>query len=185
YTEKKLSFNDFRLTRINRKLEISDKNPEIEQDHIDVKLQDFNLSDLLNYLNPEQLVAKGALNGDVIVIEPFGNLGFLANLEIWKLTVLDVPLGDFTLDAKALDTQNYEFALAINGGYVDLSLDGNYKADQVAPSFQIDVDINQLNLQAIENLSGGEIQEASGYISGKFNLSGTTTDPKYKGNLSF
>lgn len=185
YTEKKLSFNDFRLTRINRMLEISDKNPEIEQDHIDVKFQDFNLSDLLNYLNPEQLVAKGALNGDVIVIEPFGNLGFLANLEISKLTVLDAPLGDLTLDAKALDTQNYEFALAINGGDVDLTLDGNYKADQVAPSFQIDLDINQLNLQAIENLSGGEIQEASGYISGKFNLSGTTKDSKYNGNLSF
>lgn len=185
YTNKKLEFNDFRLTRLNRWLEISDDNPDIEQDHIDLKFQDFNLSDLMNYLNPEKLIAKGALNGDVMVIDPFGDLGFLANLGISNLTVLEAPLGNLQLDAKALDTQNYEFELAINGGDVDLNLDGNYKSDSVAPSFQIDLDINQLNLKAIENLSRGEIQEASGYISGQFNVSGTTANPKYKGNLSF
>lgn len=185
YTDKKLDINDFRLTRLNRWLEISDDNPEIEKDHIDLKFQDFNLSDLLDYLNPEKLIAKGALNGDVVVIDPFGSLGLLANLEISNLTVLEAPLGNLTLDAKALDTQTYEFEMALNGGDIDLNLDGNYKADQLAPSFQIDLDINQLNLKAIENLSGGEIQETSGYVSGKFNVSGTTTDPKYKGNLSF
>src|SRR5690606_3715763 len=108
YSEKHLSFNDFRLTRINRMLEISDKNPEIQQDHIDVRFQDFNLSDLMNYLNPEKLLAKGALNGDLIMLNPFGSVGLLADLNIAKLQVLEVPLGDLSLDAKALDTQNYD-----------------------------------------------------------------------------
>lgn len=185
YSEKHLSFNDFRLTRINRMLEISDKNPEIQQDHIDVRFQDFNLSDLMNYLNPEKLLAKGALNGDLIVLNPFGSVGLLADLNIAKLQVLEVPLGDLSLDAKALDTQNYDFELALSGGDIDLNLDGDYKADEITPSFRIDLALNQLRLQAVEKLSAGEIENAEGYISGKFNVNGTTSEPKYKGTLDF
>lgn len=185
YTEKHLDFNDFKLSRGDRTLEISSKNPRIEKDHVEIIFEDFRLSDLLGYLNPEKPLAHGRLDGDFVVEEPFGSLGFLASLEISELEVLEIALGNLSLDANAVDTKNYDFQLALNGGDVDLNLNGNYSADETDPVFRLDMALNELKLKAVEKLSNGEMENSEGSISGNFKVGGSVSAPQYDGNLEF
>lgn len=185
YTQKHLDFNDFKLSSGDRILEISNKNPRIEKDHIEIIFQDFRLSDLLSYLNPEKALARGQLDGDLVVEDPFGSLGILAALQISELEALEIPLGNLSLEARAVDTKNYDFDLALNGGDIDLGLNGGYSADETAPVFHLDLDLNELKLKAIEKLSNGEMENTEGSIAGHFKVSGTTADPRYNGNLDF
>lgn len=185
YSNKHLIFNNFKLSGDNQALEFSNKSQRTEKDHIEVIFQNFRLSDLSSYLNPEMPLVNGHLNGNVIVEEPFGNLGILASLTISELEAMEVALGNLSLDAKAIDIQNYDFQLTLNGGDIDLNVDGNYSTNPVNPAINIDLALNELKLKAIEKLSGKEIENSEGFISGMFEINGTTDKPQYVGRLDF
>lgn len=185
YANKHVSFQDFKLSNQNRSLEITHQNPNIEKEHIEVIFNNFSLADLLNYLNPEETLAEGELNGDLVIVEPFQDVGLLASLEISNLKALEVPLGQLELNAQAIESNVYNFNLGLSDGDIDLNLEGNYSADQTPPSFGLDLQLNQIKLKALEQLSQGEITNAQGSLSGEFHINGTTAQPQYQGNITF
>lgn len=185
YTEKYLDATDFSLSREGQLLEISNKNPNIEKEHIDIRFENFRLSDFLNYFNPEQNLARGRLNGDLIIEDPFGSMGLLAELQIEDLQALEIPLGTLSLDAKALDNKQYDFNLSLKDGDIDLDLKGGYTADETAAVLDLDLVLNAVQLKAAEKLSAEQITDAEGFLSGKFKVNGTTAEPQYEGNLDF
>ncbi|MEX0995460.1 MAG: translocation/assembly module TamB [Flavobacteriaceae bacterium] len=185
YTENWLAFTDFNIQRNGQKFTLSSSRPEIEKEHIAVTFENFRLSDFLDYLNPEETLAKGSLNGNLIMEDPFGSLGLIADLEINEFNVMDVALGTLTLEAQEQTAGVYDFNLALKGGDVDLDLTGDYEADETAAKLNLDLALNEVKISAIEGFSGGEVTDAEGSFSGSIKVSGTTADPQYKGNITF
>lgn len=180
-----LVFNDFKFTKNEESVRITDKLASVDKKHFAIQFENFKLSEVLNYLNPEKKLAKGNLNGNLVVVEPFGNSGLLADLSIEQLNLLDVDLGILSMDAKHLGGNSYDFDLALKEGEVDLDLTGDYIATASEAKLNLDLDINQFNMQALEGFSLGEIKNGSGSFSGKFNVTGSPTKPEYEGNLNF
>ncbi|TYB75697.1 translocation/assembly module TamB [Bizionia algoritergicola] len=183
--DKKLVFNEFRISKNNQSIEITDKLPNKSKDHIAIDFKNFKLSEFLSYFNPDDKIASGDLNGDFVLEEPFGNTGIVADLDISKLQFMDVNLGTFTVDAQSLNNDSYDFNAKMKGGEIDLDLKGDYIASQSGAKLNLNLDINQFNMAALNGFSQGEITETDGYFSGNFKLSGTTRDPKYSGQLEF
>ncbi len=183
--DKKLVFNEFRVSKNNQSIEITDKLPNKSKDHIAIDFKNFKLSEFLSYFNPDDKIASGDLNGDFILEEPFGNTGIVADLDISKLQFMDVNLGTFTVDAQSLNNDSYDFNAKMKGGEIDLDLKGDYIASQSGAELNLNLDINQFNMAALNGFSQGEITETDGYFSGNFKLSGTTREPKYTGQLEF
>lgn len=184
-TRKKVAFNDFRFTRGDEKVELTDKMPGISRDHAAIEFQNFKLSEILNYLNPEEELAKGNLNGNLTLVEPYGKTGLLADLMIQNLEMLDVDLGKLTINAESAGGDRYDFKMAMKEGEVDLDLKGDYIASETEGRQDLDLVINKINMHALEGFSLGEIKNTDGSFSGKFNVTGTTKDPQYKGSLNF
>ncbi len=184
-TDKNLEFNNFNFTYNDQIVEITDKLPNVKENHVAIDFQNFKLSEILNYLNPEKQLATGILNGDFVVENPFGNTGLLADLKIEQLNMLNTNLGILTLNAKPIGGNSYDFNLALKEGEVDLDLTGDYIANTDAAKLNLDLDINKFNMKALEGFSLGELKNASGSFSGNFDVSGTTTDPIYNGDLNF
>ncbi len=184
-TENNLDFNNFRFNRNNQSVEFSNKAPNVSKDHIAINFKNFELSAFLNYLNPEEKLATGNLNGDFILEEPFGNTGIIADLEINKLNILDVDLGTLSVDAKSLGGNSYDFKMSVKEGAVDLDLTGDYIATTNDAKLDLDLKINEFKMKALEGFSMGAIKNGDGSFSGKFTVSGTRLNPKYEGNLSF
>lgn len=181
----KVVFNDFRFTRDNEKVELTDKLPNISQDHAAIEFENFKLSEILNYLNPEQELAKGNLNGNLTFVNPYGSTGLLADLLVDNLSMLDVDLGKLTVNAESSGGDRYDFNLAMKEGEVDLDLKGDYIASPTEGRQNLDLVINDFKMHALEGFSLGEIKNTDGSFSGKFNVTGTTKDPQYTGNLHF
>ncbi|PWI29346.1 hypothetical protein DI383_12890 [Flavobacteriaceae bacterium LYZ1037] len=183
--DKKLVFHDFRINRNSQSIEITDKLPNTSKDHIGIDFENFKLSEILSYFNPDDTIASGNLNGNFIVEEPFENTGIVADLDISKLQFMEVDLGTLTVDAKSLNNDSYDFNAKMKGGEIDLDLKGDYIASLSGAQLNLNLDINQFHMNAIKGFSQGQITETDGYFSGNFKLSGTTSQPKYSGTLEF
>ena len=184
-TDKKLSFNDFRFKRNKQAVEITDKLPTIDKDHIAIDFRNFKLSEFLSYLNPNEKLATGNLNGDLVVEDPFGDIGFLADLIIQDLGVLGEDLGTAELTGRSLNGDRYDFNLGVQGGSVDLDLTGDYVADASGAMINMDLDVNEIKMDAIDGFSLGELKDGSGSLSGNFKLNGALASLEYQGFLRF
>ncbi|GGG37321.1 translocation/assembly module TamB domain-containing protein [Bizionia arctica] len=181
----KMIFNDFLISKENQSIEITDKLSEITKDHIAIDFNGFKLSEFLSYLNPENKLATGNLNGNFIFEEPYKDTGIVADLNISEFGFMDVNLGTLAIDAKSLENNSYDFNASMKGGEIDLDLNGDYIASQAGANLDFDLEINQFNMKALTGFSQGEITETDGSFSGSFKLNGTTKEPKYEGKLNF
>ncbi len=184
-SKKKIVFNDFKFTRNEETVELTNKLTDVSRDHFAIKFENFKLSDILNYLNPEEELVQGNLNGNLVVVEPFGNTGLLADLSIEQLNLLQVDLGVLSVDAKSLGGNTYDFNMALKEGEVDLDLKGDYVASGKDAKIDLDLNINEFKMRALEGFSLGEIKDANGSFSGKFKVSGSAKKPKYDGSIHF
>lgn len=185
FTNNNLEFNNFRFTRNNALVELTNSLPGVAQQHAAITFENFKLSEILNYLNPSDELAKGNLNGNLALVEPFGNAGLLADFSVEQLNLLDVDLGILTVDAKSKGGNSYDFDLALKEGQIDLDLTGDYIATQNDAKLNLDLNINEFQMAALEGFTLGEVKNADGSFSGKFNVTGTTVEPKYDGSLNF
>ena len=185
YAENHLDFSSFSISRNSQLFELSTTLLETEKEHLGVRFENFRLSDFLNYLNPEETLATGRLNGNVIVEEPFLSPGLLADLQIEELNVMKVPLGNLALNAKETSEDNYDLNLALNGGDIDLDLTGDYQPDEEAAKLDLNLVVNELKMSAIEGFSDGELTDSKGILTGEVKVSGTTSEPNYKGTIQF
>ncbi len=184
-SEKNMEFNDFNFDKGDQAFGITDKLPSIAKKHMAVEFKNFKLSEFLNYLNPEEQLATGNLNGEFILVEPFTNTGIVADLNIEQLSLMQVDMGTLSLDAKSIEGNKYDFNVDMKGGEIDLDLKGGYVALPGGANLDLNLNINKFNMKALTGFSQGEITETDGSFSGKFAVSGDLSKPKYVGNLNF
>lgn len=179
------SFTDFLLTRNDQRLELTDDHPEADEEHIALTFQNFRLASLMTYLNPEETLASGRMNGDLVFEDPHGATGLIAGLEIIDFNVMEASLGNLTMNAESTGGGSYDFDMAIKEGNVDLDLTGGFNATEEGAQWNTELTLNEVQMVVLEELSQGAIADAGGSFSGNFNLTGTTTEPIYEGNLNF
>lgn len=185
FTKDKIAIENMRFSHKDEWFELTDKLDQIQRDHIGVEFNNFKLSEILNYLNPEEELAKGILQGDLAVVEPFGKSGILADFSVRELEMLKVDMGVLSVDAKTTQENRYDFDVSLKEGDVDLDLDGNYIAETEGGTVDLALAINEVKMQALESFSLGEIKDADGSLNGRFTVKGSTKDPQYKGMLRF
>lgn len=184
-TQSKLEFNAFEISRDNQSINITNKLAGIDKNHIAIEFSNFNIQEVFNYLNPDSQLAKGELNGNFVIEAPFKETGIVADLNIQEFQVLKSDLGTLSLDAKSLGNNSYDFEADMKGGDVDLDLKGDYIASTGGGNLDLDLKINKFKMEALNDLSMGEIKNASGNFSGQFKLTGETSDLQYQGSLNF
>ncbi|WP_157503087.1 translocation/assembly module TamB domain-containing protein [Mangrovimonas xylaniphaga] len=185
YSDKKLEFQDFQLSNNNELVELTHQQPDITKDVVAINFSNFNLNELLSYLNPNKSIASGYLNGILVLVTPFEEMGLIANLDITELNALDVDLGRLSLEATSQGNNAYNFTTSLKEGDVDLDLKGDYMASSTNPTIDLDLTINSFQMKALEGFSLGEISETKGELSGSFTINGPTASPNYQGQLNF
>lgn len=176
---------NFDLSNGNQSVTLGTRLPGQEHEHVGAIFENFQLATITNLLNADEPIARGVLGGDFVVENPFGNFGLLAELGITNLSVLEAPLGNLSLKAQSNSEENYNLDLILKGENVDLELIGGYHAAETGPELTLDLLLNKLQIALLEQFSNEAIAQSTGSISGKVDVSGTTSDPQYKGTLGF
>lgn len=182
------AYSDFEnviLTRNAQKMEISNKFPKINTEHIGILFDNFQLHTFLSFFNPDEALAKGKVEGDFVVLNPYTASGLVADIDIKDFHVLQNPLGTLTLDASSKSLSEYDFDLAMKDGGANLTLTGDYTAKENNAYLNMELDIQILEASIIQGFSNDQLTNAKGYLDGSLLVKGTLAEPKYSGRINF
>ncbi|MDT0690136.1 translocation/assembly module TamB domain-containing protein [Salegentibacter sp. F188] len=185
FADNSIDFNNFVFSRNDQEFSIRTDLPNVETEHLGFTFENFNLAALLSYLNPEETLATGRMNGDLILEEPTGSTGILADMDINEFNLMEVNMGTLSLDGESLGNQNYDFGLATTGGEVIMDLTGNYQVIDTVAQIDMVLNLEEVQMSALSGFSMGAISSGEGTMSGEVQLNGTTANPQYEGNLDF
>ncbi|WP_339726632.1 translocation/assembly module TamB [Maribacter stanieri] len=182
------SFSDFKnviLSRNSQKMEISNKVPKMQTEHIGILFENFQLQTFLSFFNPDEALAKGKVEGDFVILNPYSASGLVANMDIKDFQVMQSPLGTLTLDASSKSLSDYDFDLALKDGGAELTLTGDYTAKENRADLNMELDIQKLEANIIQGFSNKQLTDAKGYLDGSLLVNGTLAEPKYSGRINF
>ncbi|MFP5039814.1 translocation/assembly module TamB domain-containing protein [Parasediminibacterium sp. JCM 36343] len=148
-----------------------------------IKIEKFNLGDLLAIANQDSTMAGGILNVDASLQQPITSLpSILGTVGIDQLTYQKVAIGNVAVKTAI----GADGIISVKGGISgpnNLTIDGGYNTNDDA--FSISTEITQLNLKAVEAFSQGQIKRAKGNVHGSIFAHGTVSDPRWQGELVF
>ena len=184
-TDGRLEFQNFELGRNGQRLLVGNDFPGVGKEHIGIRFENFGLQAILSLLNPEEEIAAGSVNGTLIIEDPFGAPGMVADFGITDFQLMQHPLGNLAFNGTSEGGSAYGFNLALKDGGADLDVQGDYNASETGARLNLDLAINRLDLALIESFSNGGLRASQGYLAGNIAVSGTTVAPEYQGSLNF
>lgn len=176
--------SNFKLSRHSQQFQLKD-NLEFDKPHVAMVFDNFNLSTITNYFNPEEKLAEGMISGNLVLIEPFTSNGLVSNFNIENLKVTKVPLGNLSLMAVAKPNDNYQLNLNLKDAGIDLGINGIYHTTQNASDLNLNIDLQKLDMQTIEGFASEFIKSSKGQINGEFTVDGPLENLDYGGFLGF
>lgn len=180
-----LHFEHVILSSDNEKMELTDAVPGIQENHFGLLFENYGLQSLLGFFNPDEALASGILQGRLILENPYGAKGLIADLTIDDFALLTNRMGKLSLNATSNSLSKYTIDMALKDGGIDLDLNGNYTATEQGADLDIDMDLQKLETQFIQGFFSEEIAQPKGYLSAQLKLSGTSNNPVYDGQISF
>lgn len=148
-----------------------------------VDFTDFSLKMITNMLKKEDVIADGTLNGNVLLKNLTGQVVFTSDLNIKDFAFRGEPVGDIAIKVDNETTDRYTADVDITGNGNDVKIDGYYQAS--SQSFNLDLDMNHLDIKSVQGFTSGNIKDGKGYLSGNFKVTGTVDKPNVNGDLQF
>lgn len=178
-------FNNLILSRNGQKLEVSTSVPNTPSEHIGILFENFELQTFLSWLNPDEALAKGKVQGDFIVLNPYSSTGLVADMQINNFRVLQNPLGTLTLIAASKTLSDYDFDLALKDGGANLNLTGDYTAQESSAALNMELDIQKMETNVLQGFFKEQLSKPEGHLTGNMMVGGTLADPIYSGRINF
>ena len=177
--------NNVRLTNGRAALVVQSQNPAVNTSPLAVRFEQFDLSIASKSIGLADSTVGGTLNGEA-VLRGLGTkrLGFTSNLTVKDLLYSKTVLGDLAVQADNKVADRYDVTARLTGGGGnDVTVKGAYRTTGANP-LDFVVDANRLNVKTAEPFSAGQISQATGYLSGRLTLAGSTSAPQLRGTLT-
>ncbi|WP_316791938.1 translocation/assembly module TamB domain-containing protein [Pedobacter frigoris] len=148
-----------------------------------VEFKDFRIETLTKFAETDSALVGGIINGTVDAKDLAGTPKFEANLTVDQLRYQKDMLGTLRVSVNNNTENAYETNIALSGVH-ELRANGFY---YTAPQSALDLTLNidKIDLKAIESVSMGQIKKGSGTVSGQLSVKGALDAPKVLGDIKF
>ncbi|RYD85252.1 MAG: translocation/assembly module TamB, partial [Sphingobacteriales bacterium] len=150
---------------------------------LNVELENFKIETLTNMVQKEESKFKGTINGTANVRNLTTTPVFTSDIDITDFAVAKDTVGNIKIQVDNEVANTFTAKVDITGQGNQVNLDGTYNTE--GSSFDMNLDIEKINMTSIQALTMGAIKDGEGYLSGAFKVNGTTTDPNVNGDLKF
>jgi hypothetical protein len=154
-------------------------------DDLNIAIQNFKLEDISHIVEKDSSLAKGDLDGNVLLKRVDNSYGIIADANIANLFVRSVPIGNLAVKADNPTTERFDINARLSGTDNNLTANGFFIPNGGNSSLNIKGDIQSLSMKTVEAFSMGQITEASGTVTGNFLIAGSTDAPEINGALTF
>ncbi len=174
--------NQFNLSKGNQLLGINSTDT-VANSPLKVEFKDFRIETLTKFAETDSSLVGGTINGTVDAKELLDTPKFEANLTIDRLRYLKDEFGTLRVSVNNNTENAYETNIALSGVH-ELRANGFY---YTSPQSALDLTLNidKIDLKAIQSASMGQIKNGSGTISGELSIKGPLDAPKVLGDIKF
>ena len=182
FGNKGIHANDFKLQNGNSVISLQSKFGSANAPLV-IRFTDFSIETLSHMVQKENLAFGGIINGEATIENMTTQPIFVSDLTLKNFTYKKEIVGDISLKVNNKVANTYTVETKITGQGNDVTIDGIYQnANQ---SFDLNLNLNQLNLASIQPFTVEQLTKSSGHVSGKFKVKGTVDQPKIIGDLQF
>jgi hypothetical protein len=174
--------NQFNLSRGNQLLSINSLNSTPDSP-LKVEFKDFKIETLTKFAEQDSSLMGGSINGTVDVKELMASPKFEANLTIDQLRYQKDQLGTLRLAINNNTENAFETNIALTGVH-ELRVNGFYYT-KAKNALDLTLNIDKIDLKALESVSMGQIKQGSGTITGQLSVKGAVSSPKILGDIKF
>jgi len=176
---------NFVLSKNNESLSINSLTPSGSAP-VEVRFTNFRIGTITGFIQSDTLLADGSINGQLVLNDLMKQPTFTSDLTINNLSIRRDTVGDLRMKVNNTVANTFAADVTLTGQGNDLQLAGNYYVKPLNnSSFDLNLDIRQLQLQTLEGASMGAYYNGSGYLKGKFLFNGTFKEPNIDGTVSF
>ncbi len=148
---------------------------------LNVSLKDFKIETITEIIKKDSLLAKGTINGTAQLRDLTKNMTFTSDINVSDLIVYGSPVGNLAIKVNNQSANLLNADIALSGNNNDVKILGNYNTS--SSTFDLDLDMNQLQMKTLQGFSMNAITNTEGYLSGDLKITGTTTAPKILGDV--
>ncbi len=181
FGDKRLYINQFYLDNSGNELKIQSQG---NQNNAPLKIDfvNFKLETILTVIKKDKLLMQGLINGSALVDNVMTKPTFTSDVKIDDFAFKGEAVGDIALKVDNKTSNLLAANVMLSGEGNDVNGIGTYKIND--GTFDLNLDMNILNVKSIQGFSVGHIDEGTGYLSGNFKITGTTDAPKINGELN-
>nr|WP_307735032.1 translocation/assembly module TamB domain-containing protein [Chitinophaga nivalis] len=147
---------------------------------LQANIANFQLSTITGLLATDTLLANGVLHAAATVSNWQRSPLINGNVKLDSLVVKNKPMGNLQATLENKQPNQYQLNAVLNGSGNDVTINGAYDS-----TINAQVNINRLNMSALEPFTMGTISQLRGSASGKFEITGTPATAEIQGNLHF
>ncbi|PYF74230.1 translocation/assembly module TamB domain-containing protein [Pedobacter nutrimenti] len=174
--------NQFNISNGGQQLRINSES-DTPNAPLKAEFKDFKIETLTRFAEADSALVGGVINGTVNAKDLAGSPKFEANLTVDQLRYQKDQLGTLRIAVNNNTENAFETNIALSGVH-ELRASGFY---YTAPQSALDMTLNidKIDLKAIESLSMGQIRKGTGTVSGELSVKGSLDAPKVLGDLKF
>ena len=174
--------NNFELNKDGNSIKIQSQSTQPNAP-LAIDFKDFEIETLTNIAQKSNLQIGGKINGNAQLKDLMQSVKFTSDLTIDNFTFQKDTVGNLKVKVDNQIANTYNANVEITGFDNQVNLDGNYKTS--TSSFDLNLDIQKLNVKSIQGFSFGNITQSTGFLNGDLKITGTTENPKIIGDLKF
>ncbi|WP_312090310.1 translocation/assembly module TamB domain-containing protein [Chryseobacterium sp.] len=148
---------------------------------LNVSLKDFKIETITEIIKKDSLLAKGTINGTAQLRDLTKKMTFTSDIDVTDLFVFGNPVGNLDIKVNSQSANLLNADIALSGNNNDVKILGNYNTS--SSSFDLNLDMNQLQMKTLQGFTINAINNTEGYLSGDLKITGTTTAPKILGDV--
>ncbi|WP_242696030.1 translocation/assembly module TamB domain-containing protein [Desertivirga brevis] len=148
-----------------------------------VTFSNFKIETLTEIARKDSLLIGGTINGNALVRNFQTSPIFTSDLTIGDLNFRGDTVGNIALQVNNESANTLAANMNITGKGNDVRLNGFYYINN--SSFDMNLNIANLDLRSIQGFTMGNLKDASGSLNGRMSITGTTADPNVIGDLNF
>ncbi|HEY1024677.1 MAG TPA: translocation/assembly module TamB domain-containing protein [Sphingobacteriaceae bacterium] len=176
---------NFELSRAGQRLSVH-SDPQSLNSPLVLRFTDFKIETLTSIVQKDTVLAGGVINGDALISNLNTTPVFTADMNITDFSFMTDTVGNIDLKVNNQTPNTFTADATITGNGNNVHLSGlYYSPPQDNNSFDLDLDINTLNLASIEGFTMGNLTDAGGTIRGNLRIRGTPSAPAVRGELNF
>ena len=154
-------------------------------DDLNIAIRNFKIEDIARIVQKDSILAKGNVDGNILLKRVNNSYGIIADANITNLFVRSVPIGNLALKANNPTSERFDINAKLSGTNNNLTATGFFIPNGGDNSLNIKANIQSLSMKTVEAFSMGQMTEASGTVTGNFLITGRTDAPEINGVLTF